>query len=107
MNSLLLAQAIKFLAELILGSDVFNRVLATVQRWQEKELSGAEKQAGVKKELTVIGINLAGSLTNLAIELAVAYVGYKAGNNEEPTKNEVIKDVEHTTANTVQSTLEQ
>ena len=100
MSNLFLAEAVKFLAKLVLGSDVFARVLASVQRWEEKEVAGLEKKTGVLKELEILGLNLAGRMANLAIELAVAYVGYKAGNNPAPTKDEMVKKAESTVLNT-------
>jgi len=107
MNSVLLAQAVKFLAELILGSDVFNRVIGVVQRWEQKQISGIEKKQGVLAEFEILGLNLTGSFANLAVELAVAYVGYKAGNNAAPTKEEIVKDAETTALNTVSNTVNQ
>ena len=96
MNNILLTQAIKFLAQMILGSNVFTSVVGAVQRWEEKQISGLEKKTGVLKEFEVLGLNLVGRMANLAIELAVAYVGYKAGNNPAPTKAEMIKKAEDT-----------
>lgn len=105
MNSLLLAQAVKFLAELILGSDVFTRVLGVVQRWEAKQVSGLEKKTGVLKEFELLGLNLTGAFANLAVELAVAYVGYKAGNNDAPTKEGIIQAAESTAMNTLANTV--
>ena len=107
MNSILLAQAVKFLAELILGSDVFTRVLGVVQRWEAKEIAGVEKKNGVLKEFEVLGLNLVGSMANLAVELAVTYVGFTAGNNAAPTKEEIITKVEDTAINTVKDAVNQ
>ena len=103
MNNILLAQAVKFLAELILGSDVFTRVLGVVQRWDEKQISGLEKKTGVLKEFEVLGLKLVGNFANLAIELAVAYVGFKAGDNVAPTKDEIVHKVEDVALNTVEN----
>jgi hypothetical protein len=72
MNVIIL-QAINMLASLILGSDVFTRVLGVVQRWADKEISSAEKREGVLEEIEIIGLKLSKSLANLAVELAVAY----------------------------------
>lgn len=65
---------IKTLATLLLGSEVFARILAAVQRWAEKEISGAEKRHGVLDELQVIGLKLTESAARLGIELAVSYI---------------------------------
>ena len=61
------------LASLILGSDVFTRVLGVVQRWADKEISSAEKREGVLDEIEIVGLKLSKSLANLAVELAVSY----------------------------------
>lgn len=63
---------IKALAEALFQSGVFDRIHGVVCRWEEKKISGAEKQAGVLAELKIIGIELAAWEANLAIELAVA-----------------------------------
>lgn len=73
MNAIL-AQAISFVASIILGSGVFERILGTVERWAEKELSGAEKRHGVLDELEVIGLKLAESSARFGVELAVQYL---------------------------------
>ena len=73
MNAII-AQAINLLASLILGSDVFTRILATVERWAEKEITAAEKRHGVLDELEVIGLKLTESMARLGIELAVTYL---------------------------------
>lgn len=71
--TVIILQAINMLASLILGSDVFTRVLGVVQRWADKEISSAEKREGVLNEIEIIGLELSKSLANLAIELAVTY----------------------------------
>ena len=68
---IIIVQAIKLLADLILGSGVLDRVVPWVKKWSEKEVSNLEKREGVIKDLEIIGLNLSVSLTNLAIELAV------------------------------------
>lgn len=73
MNAII-AQAINLLASLILGSEVFTRILATVERWAEKEITAAEKRHGVLDELEVIGLKLTESMARLGIELAVTYL---------------------------------
>jgi hypothetical protein len=74
MNNIILAQAINLLATLILGSEVFERVLGTVERWAEREISGAEKRHGVMAELEVIGLKMAESTARFGIELALQYL---------------------------------
>jgi hypothetical protein len=74
MTNVILAQAINLIASLLLGSDVFNRVLATVERWAEKEIAGAEKRHGVMDELQIIGLKLTESAARFGIELAVQYL---------------------------------
>lgn len=72
--NVIVIQAIKFFANMILGSGVLDRVVPFVKKWADKEISGLEKRQGVVKELEVIGLGLSGSLTNLAIELSVQYL---------------------------------
>ena len=69
---------IKQLANALLGANTFNRILASVQRWADKEISGLEKKQGVLSELEIIGLKLTEQLANLGIELAVAFVRSKA-----------------------------
>ena len=76
--SVITAQLIHALAGLILGSDIFTRVLAVVERWEEKTISGLEKKTGVLAELEIIGLKLLEWEANLAVELAVAFVKNKA-----------------------------
>jgi len=62
------------LAAAILGSDIFNRIVGTVERWAEKEISGAEKRHGVLAELEVIGLKVTESAARFGVELAVQYL---------------------------------
>lgn len=62
------------LAAAILGSDIFNRIVGTVQRWAEKEIASAEKRHGVLDELEVIGLKLTESSARFGVELAVQYL---------------------------------
>jgi hypothetical protein len=70
--------AIQVLASLILGSEVFTRILGTVERWAEKKITGAEKRKGVLDELEVIGLKLTESLARFGVELAVQFLKTKA-----------------------------
>ena len=72
--NILVRQAIDILAGLILGSDVFARILGTVERWAEMEISSAEKRNGVLNELEIIGLKLTESVARFGIELAVQYL---------------------------------
>ena len=76
--SMFITFLIKQLANALLGADTFNRILASVQRWADKEISGLEKKQGVLSELEIIGLKLTEQLANLGIELAVAFVRSKA-----------------------------
>jgi hypothetical protein len=69
-----IAFLISQLAGAILGGDVFTRILGTVERWAEEEISGAEKRHGVLAELEVIGLKLTESAARFGIELAVQYL---------------------------------
>lgn len=62
---------INALANIILGSHLFDRIKACVVRQEEKLLSGPEKRHAVLQELMLIGISAASYLVNLGIELAV------------------------------------
>ena len=62
------------LAGAILGADVFTRILGSVERWAEKEISSAEKRHGVLDELEVIGLELTESAARFGVELAVQYL---------------------------------
>jgi hypothetical protein len=78
MQNAIVVAAIQMVARLILGSDVFGRILMTVERWAQKKIEGAEKRAGVLDELEVIGLKLAESAARLGVELAVQVVKRKA-----------------------------
>jgi len=73
MNSVI-AFLISQLAGAILGGDVFTRILGSVERWAEKEISSAEKRHGVLDELEVIGLELTESAARFGVELAVQYL---------------------------------
>ena len=77
MNSVVLF-LLKQVVDLLLGSDVFERVLATVERWADKEISGLEKKQGVLAELEIIGLSLTKAGANFAVEAAVQYLKAKA-----------------------------
>lgn len=66
-------------ASFLIGSDVFSRVKATVERQDAKELTGEEKRAAAVSEFKTIGLEIAKWAVNLAIELAVAFLRSKAG----------------------------
>jgi len=72
------ATLISQFAKIILGSSLFERIKATVERQETKLLSGAEKRSEVVHELRVIGIAGASWLINLGIELAVAWLRTQA-----------------------------
>ena len=102
--NIIIAQAIELLANLILGSDTFTRVIATVQRWDAKQVSNAEKRGGVIAEFEIIGLHLAESLANLAVELAVSYLKYAGKDTTSaPSLNEVKNEVLHTVGSTLAS----
>jgi hypothetical protein len=95
MSNIIIQQTIQILASMILGSDVFTRVLGVIQRWEEKQIAGLEKKAGVLAEFEIIGLKLTGWLANIAIELAVGYTKYGAKQGDKPdVKQTVINDLE-------------
>ena len=63
---------LKQVVDIVLGADVFDRVLGAVERWADKEISSLEKQQGAKAEIEMLGIEVAGQWANWAIETAVA-----------------------------------
>lgn len=67
MQQMIIALFIK----LVIGSDVFSRIEASVNKWAEKEISGAEKRHGVLAEMEIIGLKAAQWAIRLSIELAV------------------------------------
>ncbi len=73
MNSVV-AFLISQLAAAILGSDIFSRIVGTVERWAQKEITSAEKRHGVLDELEVIGLKLTESAARFGVELAVQYL---------------------------------
>ena len=77
MNSIVLF-LLKQVVDLILGSDIFDRVLGVVTRWSDKQISGIEKKQGVLAELEIIGLKLSQSSANFAVEAAVQYLKAKA-----------------------------
>lgn len=90
MNAVIV-QLISLLAGMILPSGYFERVVATVLRWKDKEIASAEKRHGVLAEFEIIGLELTGFLANIAVELAVGYIKYGAGQGEKP---DVVKTIE-------------
>ena len=91
MTNIIIQQTIQILASMILGSDVFTRVLGVIQRWEEKEIAGLAKKEGVLAEFEIIGLKLTGWLANIAIELAVGYTKYGAKQGDKPNVVETIK----------------
>ena len=90
MNAIIV-QMISLLANMILKQGYFERVIGVVKRWQEKELSGAQKREGVLKEFEIIGLELTGFLANIATELAVGYIKYSAGQGDKPNVVDTVK----------------
>lgn len=68
---------LKKVVDIILGSGIFARVLAVVERWADKQISGLEKKQGVIDELEIIGLKLTKSGANFAVEAAVQYLKTK------------------------------
>ena len=91
MSSVIVTQMIALLANMILESGTFDRVVGVVQRWHDKEISNVEKREGVLKEFEIIGLNLTGWFANVALELAVGYVKYGAGEGDKPNVVDTVK----------------
>ena len=67
-------------ANFVLGSSIFTRVKAVVQRQDDKiDLTGPEKRAAAMAEMQDIGLEIANWAFSLAIELAVTYFRSQAG----------------------------
>lgn len=66
--------AIKGVATLLTEKGTFQRVLDAVNTVDDPNTPGNEKKDAVLKQLKVIGLDLASWLTNLLIELAVAWI---------------------------------
>lgn len=73
----IVAFLLKQVVDMILGNDVIERVAATVQRWDDKEISGLEKKQGVLSELEIIGVKLSSAEANFAVEAAIQYLKAK------------------------------
>lgn len=73
----------------LLPDNLFDRVKATVERWDDKvdpdgiPYSGDEKRANVQQELELIGIKLAQFAAFLLIGLAVAILRVEQGRSVE------------------------
>ena len=79
MGNIILVTAINIVAKLVLGSGVFDKILALVTEWADKKIDGAAKRQGVLDSIEVAGLKLGKSATNLAIELAVTLINKKVG----------------------------
>lgn len=69
---------IKQAVNMLVGSGVFDKAYAIVQRYADKQISDAEKRAGALAELEINGIKLAESAANFAIEAAVQVLKKKS-----------------------------
>lgn len=73
----------------LIPDNLFDRVKATVERWDDKvdpdgiPYSGDEKRANVQQELELIGIKLAQFASFLLIGLAVAVLRVEQGRSIE------------------------
>lgn len=74
MGSIIVSNAINILASILIGRNVFPRILSVVEQWAEKEISAADKRHGVLNELEIIGLKLTESAARLGVELAVQYL---------------------------------
>lgn len=88
MNPIAIAIVSAFI-RIVLGSSLFARINAAVERWADKELEGREKRKGVLNELEIIGIKSAEWVVRLSIELAVGKL-----NNFDKTPKQVNLELE-------------
>lgn len=85
--TIIITQAIQLLASLVLGSNVFPKILGMVQNWAEKEIAtlndpnnpNSSRRNGVLKDIEEMGLKLSESAARLGVELAVTYLKTKAG----------------------------
>ena len=80
--SAVIVELIVALVKALVDSGVFERVEASVARWDEKQISGLDKKSGVLAELALIGLNLSESMANLLVELAVTKRKTEAANTK-------------------------
>lgn len=80
--------AISTFVDLIGHGDIFSRIVSEIERTNEKwaDATGEEKRAIVLKDFEIIFTDLiepiGQSILNLLLELGVAYVKSKAGDNK-------------------------
>lgn len=71
MNGKIIAGLITTLLTVLGWDDWYVHVQGAVDRWAQKEIDGASKKAGVKAELTVIGVKAADWIIDSLIQLAL------------------------------------
>jgi hypothetical protein len=71
---LIIRNALKGLANALIGRSFFETILKLVRKWEQEGISGAEKREGVLSELKALGYVFATSAVNFGIELAVQYL---------------------------------
>lgn len=69
---------LKLLANLLLGSGVFDTILSLVKKWAGIQVTNAQKREGVLSDLTVAGVQVGENAARLGVELAVNYLKAKA-----------------------------
>jgi len=69
---------LKLLANLLLGSGVFDTILSLVKKWAGLQVTNAQKREGVLSDLTVAGVQVGENAARLGVELAVNYLKAKA-----------------------------
>jgi hypothetical protein len=77
MNSALLIFFVQRIAAWTIGTGVFQRIVAAVDEWAQKEIDGLHKKTGVVNQLKAEGLFLTDKAFNRGIELALIYIESK------------------------------
>jgi len=73
MNAFII-EAVKLIGKWVLGTGILERVKDEVDAWMDKEISGAEKKAGVLGVLKAEGLYMTNVAFDHAIQLALIWI---------------------------------
>ena len=73
MNAFII-EAVKLIGKWVLGTGILERVKDEVDAWMDKEISGAEKKAGVLGVLKTEGLYMTNTAFDHAIQLALIWI---------------------------------
>ena len=77
MNAFII-EAVKLIGRYVLGTGILERVKDEVDAWMEKEMSGADKKAGVLNVLKGEGLFLTNSAFDHAVQLALIWIAQES-----------------------------